>query len=36
MAVRRDADAVDHEDFLAALRKVKREVAAAPDTRMYI
>jgi len=36
MAVRRDADAVDHEDFLAALRKVKREVAAAPDTSMYI
>ena len=36
MAVRRDAHAVDHEDFLVALRKVKREVAAAPDTRMYI
>ena len=35
MAVRRDAHAVDHEDFLVALRKVKREVAA-PDTRMYI
>jgi proteasome regulatory subunit len=35
MAVRRDANAVDHEDFLVALRKVKREVAA-PDTRMYI
>lgn len=35
MAVRRDADAVDHEDFLMAFRKVKREVAV-PDTRMYI
>jgi len=35
MAVRRDANAVDHEDFLVALRKVKREVAA-PDTHMYI
>ena len=35
MAVRRDANAVDHEDFLVALRKVKREVAA-PDIRMYI
>ncbi len=34
MAIRRDADAVDQEDFLAAIRKVKREVAA-PDSRMY-
>ncbi|MCM2465777.1 proteasome-activating nucleotidase [Methanoculleus oceani] len=34
MAIRRDADAVDREDFLAAIRKVKREVAA-PDSRMY-
>jgi len=37
MAVRRDADAVDQEDFLLAIKKVKREVAAVPaDTRMYI
>ncbi len=34
MAIRRDADAVDREDFLAAIKKVKREVAA-PDSRMY-
>ncbi len=34
MAIRRDADAVDQEDFLAAITKVKREVAA-PDSRMY-
>ncbi|WP_082122755.1 proteasome-activating nucleotidase [Methanoculleus sediminis] len=35
MAIRRDADAVDREDFLAAIKKVKREVAA-PDSRMYL
>jgi proteasome regulatory subunit len=35
MAVRRDADAVDQDDFQAAIRKVKRE-PAMPDTRMYI
>ncbi|CVK33871.1 proteasome regulatory subunit [Methanoculleus bourgensis] len=35
MAVRRDAGAVEREDFLAAIKKVKREVAT-PDTRMYI
>ncbi|WP_292364321.1 MULTISPECIES: proteasome-activating nucleotidase [unclassified Methanoculleus] len=35
MAIRRDADAVGREDFLAAIRKVKREVAA-PDSRMYL
>jgi proteasome regulatory subunit len=35
MAIRRDADAVGQEDFLAAVRKVKREVAA-PDSRMYL
>ncbi|MFA7198259.1 MAG: proteasome-activating nucleotidase [Methanoculleus sp.] len=35
--IRRDADAVDQEDFLAAIKKVKREMATAPaDTRMYI
>jgi proteasome regulatory subunit len=34
MAIRRDADAVHQEDFLAAIKKVKREVAA-PDSRMY-
>jgi len=34
MAIRRDADAVGQEDFLLAVRKVKREVAA-PDSRMY-
>jgi proteasome regulatory subunit len=34
MAIRRDADAIGREDFLAAIRKVKREVAA-PDSRMY-
>nr|WP_303714346.1 proteasome-activating nucleotidase [Methanoculleus marisnigri] len=34
MAIRRDADAVGQEDFLAAIKKVKRE-AAAPDGRMY-
>jgi proteasome regulatory subunit len=34
MAIRRDADAVGQEDFLAAIKKVKRE-AAAPDSRMY-
>ncbi|MDV2482372.1 proteasome-activating nucleotidase [Methanoculleus sp. Wushi-C6] len=37
MAVRRDADAVYREDFLSAIKKVKREAPAAPaDTRMYI
>ncbi len=37
MAVRRDAMAVEQEDFLAAVRKVKNEQLAAPDdTRMYI
>ena len=37
MAVRRDANAVDREDFLLAIKKVKRESPAAPaDTRMYI
>ena len=35
MAVRRDAVAVDQDDFLAAIRKVKRETVA-PDTRMYL
>lgn len=35
MAIRRDAESIDHEDFLAAIKKVKREVAA-PDSRMYI
>jgi len=35
MAIRRDAEAVEHEDFIAAVKKVKREVAA-PDGRMYI
>jgi len=35
MAIRRDADAVGQEDFLLAVRKVKREVAA-PDSRMYL
>ncbi len=35
MAIRRDADAVEREDFLAAIKKVKREVAA-PDSRMYL
>lgn len=35
MAVRRDAESVEQEDFLAAIKKVKRDVAA-PDTRMYI
>ncbi len=34
MAIRRDADAVGQEDFLAAIKKVRRE-AAAPDGRMY-
>ena len=34
MAIRRDADTVGQEDFLAAIKKVKRE-AAAPDSRMY-
>jgi len=35
--IRRDADAVEREDFLAAIKKVKREMATAPaDTRMYI
>ena len=34
MAIRRDAVAIDREDFLAAIKKVKREVAA-PDSRMY-
>ncbi|MCC7555973.1 MAG: proteasome-activating nucleotidase [Methanoculleus marisnigri] len=35
MAIRRDADAVEREDFLAAIKKVKRETAA-PDSRMYL
>ncbi|MCT8337730.1 proteasome-activating nucleotidase [Methanoculleus sp. Afa-1] len=35
MAIRRDGDAVEREDFLAAIKKVKREVAA-PDSRMYL
>ena len=35
MAIRRNADAVGQEDFIAAIRKVKRE-APAPDSRMYI
>jgi len=35
-AIRRDADAVDQDDFLAAIKKVKREVAAPADTRMYL
>ncbi len=35
MAIRRDADAVEQEDFLLAVKKVKREVAA-PDSRMYL
>ena len=35
MAVRKDARAVEREDFLAAIKKVQREVAA-PDARMYI
>jgi proteasome regulatory subunit len=35
MAIRRNADAVEQADFLAAIKKVKRE-AAAPDSRMYI
>ncbi|MCK8517581.1 proteasome-activating nucleotidase [Methanoculleus sp. 7T] len=35
MAVRRDAEAIEQADFLAAIKKVKREVAT-PDTRMYI
>jgi len=35
MAVRRDAESVEQEDFLAAIKKVKRDVTA-PDTRMYI
>ncbi|MGE4374611.1 MAG: proteasome-activating nucleotidase [Methanoculleus sp.] len=35
MAIRRNADAVGQEDFIAAIRKVKRE-APAPDARMYI
>ncbi|WP_437178579.1 proteasome-activating nucleotidase [Methanoculleus methanifontis] len=35
MAIRRDADAVEPEDFLAAIKKVKRETAA-PDSRMYL
>ncbi|PKL62633.1 MAG: peptidase [Methanomicrobiales archaeon HGW-Methanomicrobiales-2] len=34
MAIRRDADTVGQEDFLAAIKKVKRE-AAPPDSRMY-
>jgi len=36
MAIRRNADAVAQEDFIAAIRKVKREASAPPDTRMYI
>ncbi|MBP7299444.1 MAG: proteasome-activating nucleotidase [Methanoculleus sp.] len=35
MAIRRNADAVGQEGFIAAIRKVKRE-APAPDSRMYI
>ena len=35
LAIRRDADAVDQADFLAAIKKVKREVAI-PDSRMYL
>ncbi|MDV4343157.1 proteasome-activating nucleotidase [Methanoculleus sp. YWC-01] len=35
MAIRRDAEAVEQEDFLLAVKKVKREVAA-PDSRMYL
>jgi proteasome regulatory subunit len=35
MAIRRDAEAVEREDFLVAIKKVKREVAA-PDSRMYL
>ncbi|NLA31301.1 MAG: proteasome-activating nucleotidase [Methanomicrobiales archaeon] len=35
MAVRRDAESVEQEDFLAAIKKVKRDVTA-PDTCMYI
>ncbi|KUG20671.1 proteasome-activating aaa-atpase (pan), archaeal [hydrocarbon metagenome] len=37
MAVRRDADAAEHADFIAAIRKVKREKDQIPfDTRMYL
>ena len=35
MAIRRDAEAVERDDFLAAIKKVKREVAAL-DSRMYL
>lgn len=35
MAVRRDAEFVEREDFRAAIKKVKREVGTS-DTRMYI
>ncbi|NLM29052.1 MAG: proteasome-activating nucleotidase [Methanomicrobiales archaeon] len=35
MAVRRDAESVEQEDFFAAIKKVKRNVAT-PDIRMYI
>ena len=35
MAIRRDAEAIEREDFLAAIKKVKRETAA-PDSRMYL
>ncbi len=38
MAVRRDAEAVEQSDFLAAIKKVKREErqTSSPDTRMYL
>ncbi|RXE55254.1 peptidase [Methanoculleus taiwanensis] len=38
IAVRRDAEAVEQDDFTAAIKKVKREEhkAQAQDTRMYI
>jgi proteasome regulatory subunit len=35
MAVRRDAEAVEREDFFAAIKKVMREVVT-PDARMYV
>ncbi|MDN7023427.1 proteasome-activating nucleotidase [Methanoculleus sp. FWC-SCC1] len=38
MAVRRDAEAVEQSDFLAAIKKVRREERQTftPDTRMYL
>ncbi len=36
MAIRRDANAVGRDDFLAAIKKVKRETTAQPDSRMYL